>query len=235
MRTARLLPVSPSMHCVGGCTCPGEVYLPLVRGVYLPLVLGGCTCWGGVPTSGPGGGVPASDRGGVYLPRYSPPVNRITDTCENITLPQTSFAGGKNCSQLVCLTEYSCKKLVKLYYNWDTMNKVWPHCLGACFNKEHWSFCRYVRALGAIYMRLTGTSLDCYQYLEPLYLDYRKLRRMNKMGSKLSSSCSILTLHWVPLTTILTTMSRFQNFLQQSHSRDCSKFYQKVQWECIFH
>ena len=24
-----------------------------------------------------------------------PPVNRMTDTCENITLPQTSFAGGK--------------------------------------------------------------------------------------------------------------------------------------------
>lgn len=43
---------------------------------------------------------------------------------------------------------------------------------------------RYVRALGAIYMRLTGTSLDCYQYLEPLYLDYRKLRRMTKLGSK---------------------------------------------------
>ena len=35
------------------------------------------------------GGVPA----GGYLPRY-PPVNRITDTCKNITLPQTSFAGG---------------------------------------------------------------------------------------------------------------------------------------------
>ena len=26
----------------------------------------------------------------------SPPVNRMTDACENITLPQTSFAGGKN-------------------------------------------------------------------------------------------------------------------------------------------
>ena len=25
-----------------------------------------------------------------------PPVNRITDRCKNITLPQTSFAGGKN-------------------------------------------------------------------------------------------------------------------------------------------
>ena len=25
-----------------------------------------------------------------------PPVNRITDRCKDITLPQTSFAGGKN-------------------------------------------------------------------------------------------------------------------------------------------
>ena len=42
--------------------------------------------------------------------------------------------------------------------------------------------CRYVRALGAMYMRLTGTSIDCFKYLEPLYLDYRKLRKMNKNG-----------------------------------------------------
>lgn len=41
---------------------------------------------------------------------------------------------------------------------------------------------KYVRALGAIYMRLVGTSLDCYNYLEPLYNDYRKIRRKNKMG-----------------------------------------------------
>ena len=27
---------------------------------------------------------------------HSFPVNRMTDTCKNITLPQTSFAGGKN-------------------------------------------------------------------------------------------------------------------------------------------
>ena len=50
MRTARLLPVSPGMHCS--------------RGVYLP---GGCTCLGGVPAQGctcPRG-VPAQ---GVYLP-----------------------------------------------------------------------------------------------------------------------------------------------------------------------
>lgn len=41
---------------------------------------------------------------------------------------------------------------------------------------------KYVRALGAAYMRLTGTSLDCYKYLEPLYNDYRKLRRQNRQA-----------------------------------------------------
>jgi len=41
---------------------------------------------------------------------------------------------------------------------------------------------KYVRALGAIYMRLTGTSVDIFKYLEPLYNDYRRLRWMNKMG-----------------------------------------------------
>ena len=32
---------------------------------------------------------------GVYLPRYPPP-NRMTNRYKNITLPQTSFAGGNN-------------------------------------------------------------------------------------------------------------------------------------------
>ncbi|CAL9003311.1 unnamed protein product, partial [Prunus brigantina] len=36
---------------------------------------------------------------------------------------------------------------------------------------------KYVRILGAFYLRLTGTDTDVYQYLEPLYNDYRKLRR----------------------------------------------------------
>ena len=97
MRTARLLPVSPSMHCSGGCTCWGCVPGP-----------GGCTCWGvylvpgGVPGPGgvylPGG---CTWSGGVYLVGGctcpgTPPVNRMTDRCKNITLPQTSFAGGNN-------------------------------------------------------------------------------------------------------------------------------------------
>ena len=34
---------------------------------------------------------------------------------------------------------------------------------------------KYVRVLGAFYLRLTGTVADVYQYLEPLYNDYRKI------------------------------------------------------------
>ncbi|XP_050537641.1 pre-mRNA-splicing factor 38 [Daktulosphaira vitifoliae] len=41
---------------------------------------------------------------------------------------------------------------------------------------------KYVRALGAYYMRLTGSSVDCYKYLEPLLADSRKLRSQNREG-----------------------------------------------------
>ncbi|CAI9105278.1 OLC1v1004167C1 [Oldenlandia corymbosa var. corymbosa] len=36
---------------------------------------------------------------------------------------------------------------------------------------------KYVRVLGAFYLRLTGTDVDVYRYLEPLYNDFRKLRQ----------------------------------------------------------
>ncbi|XP_071476082.1 pre-mRNA-splicing factor 38A-like [Diadema antillarum] len=42
---------------------------------------------------------------------------------------------------------------------------------------------KYVRCLGATYMRLIGESLDVYKYLEPLYNDYRKVRRQDKEGA----------------------------------------------------
>lgn len=41
---------------------------------------------------------------------------------------------------------------------------------------------KYIRALGAFYLRLTGTSIENWKYLEPLYNDYRKLRCMDRMG-----------------------------------------------------
>ena len=128
MRTARALtigwgggvPARGGCTCQGDCTCQG-VYLPggcTCLGVYLP---GGCTCLGmyllgGVPAWGctcpgvylPGGCVHARR---VYLPGGvpaqggtcpgtppSPWTEFLTHASENITLTQTSFAGGKNCS-----------------------------------------------------------------------------------------------------------------------------------------
>ena len=41
---------------------------------------------------------------------------------------------------------------------------------------------KYVRALGALYVRMTGRPADIYQALEPLYADRRKLRLYNISG-----------------------------------------------------
>ena len=95
MRTARLLPVSPSMHCYRGVstrrgdTCPegvpahggvptqGRVWGYLPRGVYLPRK--GCTCPGGW-------GVPAWE---VNCPDPFPSVNPSVKTSK---LPFGVFA-----------------------------------------------------------------------------------------------------------------------------------------------
>jgi len=44
---------------------------------------------------------------------------------------------------------------------------------------------KYVRALGAFYLRLTGRPADIYEKLEPLYHDFRKLRYRNPMDWRL--------------------------------------------------
>ena len=139
MRTARLLPVSPGMHCsrgvylvLGGVTA--QVLPPRSQGVGVCLIWGcllpgGCLLLGGVCSQGVGvclirgvcsQGVSdlgcVSDLGGVcsrgvvsqHALRQTPPPDRITDACKNITLattslrpvnitlPQTSFAGDNN-------------------------------------------------------------------------------------------------------------------------------------------
>ena len=94
MRTARALTVYHSMLGGGGvCVCSRGVSAPGGGGV---SALGG-VCSGG---SAPGEGVSAWGgllggcllRGGGHLLRGGgcllPPVNRITDACKNITLPQ---------------------------------------------------------------------------------------------------------------------------------------------------
>ena len=116
MHTACLLTVS--QHALlggvpaGGVPAQG-VYLSRVAGTYL----GGCTCGGWWCTcQGRGiypGGVPARG-GGCTCPGWVPtqvllPVNRMTDRCKNITLPQTSVLhavnydfGGNMFTFLVC-------------------------------------------------------------------------------------------------------------------------------------
>ena len=107
MHTARLLTVFHSMFCTGG--------LYLVPGGCVPG-LGGTRSRGAVPglggVPGPGGylvwgpvggGTWSGVQGDVPGPggwwcQVLPPVNRMTNRCKNITLPQTSFAGGKNSS-----------------------------------------------------------------------------------------------------------------------------------------
>ena len=42
---------------------------------------------------------------------------------------------------------------------------------------------RYVRLLGAFYLRLIGTPKEIYEYLEPLYHDFRKVRQINPDGT----------------------------------------------------
>ncbi|KAJ3184068.1 hypothetical protein HDU85_001919 [Gaertneriomyces sp. JEL0708] len=46
--------------------------------------------------------------------------------------------------------------------------------------QEDW---KYLRALGAFYLRLTGSATEIHQQLEPLLLDYRKLRRRDLSGT----------------------------------------------------
>lgn len=45
---------------------------------------------------------------------------------------------------------------------------------------------KYVRALGAFYLRLTGRPAEIYEQIEPLYNDFRKLRLREPTGWKLT-------------------------------------------------
>ena len=97
MRTGRSLTVCCSLlpGGGGGSPCGGPAWSgggsPCQRGVC--LVWGGSPCWGGSAWSG--GGLPAPGGGGFSLPggpaRRTPPVDRITETCKNITLAITSL------------------------------------------------------------------------------------------------------------------------------------------------
>ena len=68
---------------------------------------------------------------------------------------------------------------------------------------------RYVRALGALYLRIVGTSVECYKYLEPLYNDYRKIKYKNREGSKREREGGISTLSLSSLEFELSHVDEF--------------------------
>ena len=93
MRTARLLTVSHSIPCIfGGGVWPTPLMqTPPWRPAQDPL-----------PGGRLGRGVSSQPHLDANLPgcrppggRTPPPLTRMTDVSKNITLPQTSFAGGK--------------------------------------------------------------------------------------------------------------------------------------------
>lgn len=57
---------------------------------------------------------------------------------------------------------------------------VWTHALTHCTAVD---CSRYLTVLGAVYLRLVGKPLDVYTMLEPMYSDYRKLRKRNVIGA----------------------------------------------------
>lgn len=81
-----------------------------------------------------------------------------------------TFANTRPC-EFLCLT----LKLLQLEPSKDIIVEF--------INNEEF---KYLRALGAFYWRLVATEQECYEYLEPLLRDYRKLRKRTKMGYELT-------------------------------------------------
>ena len=79
------LPATGGVLPAGGWGLPGPK-----GGWWSPSHRGGSPSRGGWGLPGPKGGV-VSQPGGVSLPGEPPPVDRITDTCKNITLATTSL------------------------------------------------------------------------------------------------------------------------------------------------
>jgi pre-mRNA-splicing factor 38A len=79
-----------------------------------------------------------------------------------------TYGGNRKPSEFVCLVF----KLLQIVPERDIIIQY--------VTNEHY---KYLTALGAFYLRLTGKPVDIYNFLEPLYGDYRKLRRRGYSGT----------------------------------------------------
>ena len=81
-----------------------------------------------------------------------------------------SYGGNSKPTRFLCLV----LKMLQIQPDDDIVDEL--------INNENF---KYVRALGAFYLRLTGRPADIYDKLEPLYNDYRKLKHRNPTDWKL--------------------------------------------------
>lgn len=81
-----------------------------------------------------------------------------------------SFGGNAKPTRFLCLV----LKMLQIQPEDDIVDEL--------INNENF---KYVRALGAFYLRLTGRPADIYEKLEPLLNDFRKLKYRNPMDWKL--------------------------------------------------
>ena len=76
------------MHAQARQACPGSMHAR------------GCVC--------PEGACVPGHMHGIHAP--PPRVNKMIDTCENFTLLQTSFVGGKNAMEFVVIKRACCNR-----------------------------------------------------------------------------------------------------------------------------
>lgn len=91
----------------------------------------------------------------------------VVDKAVDINALGGTYGGARKPSKFVCLL----LKLLQLQPDKDIIIEFIK-------NEDY----KYVRILGAFYMRLVGRPIEVYNYLEPLYNDYRKLRMQNQDG-----------------------------------------------------
>lgn len=96
----------------------------------------------------------------------------VVDKAVDIKSLGGTYGGARKPSKFVCLL----LKLLQLQPDKDIIIEFIK-------NEDY----KYVRILGAFYMRLVGRPIEVYNYLEPLYNDYRKLRMQNQDGGYASS------------------------------------------------
>jgi pre-mRNA-splicing factor 38A len=99
--------------------------------------------------------------------RFLPAAESLLDQAIHLKCVGGTFGGARQPTEFICLV----LKMLQISPERDIV-------LELITNEAH----KYVRALAAFYLRLTGSSQDVYAFIEPLFNDYRKLRMRTAEG-----------------------------------------------------